>query len=167
MTGYSDIRPAGTTVSWLHSVYKILITPAETNGLLGMFSATGLPNSGPPRHVHLHEDEVIHIVEGEVEFWLEGETFFRGAGDTVFIPRGKEHAFHIVSETPARFITCMTPGGFESFFAAVAQRGLQIPQHMPEVASVGAAYGCRFTGPPIRAAQVADGKLKVVLDDAR
>lgn len=145
-----DILPAGTTVSWLHSVYKILITPDETGGLLGMFATVGKPHSGPPRHIHHNEDEVIHVVEGEVLFWLEGETFTRGAGDTVFIPRGREHAFHILSETPARFVTCMTPGGFESFFAAVANRGLQIPQHMPEISAVAATYGCEFTGPPVR-----------------
>lgn len=145
----ADAFPAGTTVSWLHSVYKILITPAETNGLLGMFSAVGRPNSGPPRHIHLNEDEVIHIVEGEVRFWLEGETFVRGAGDTVFIPRGTEHAFFILSATPARFVTCVTPGGFESFFASAAGRGLQIPQHKAELDALAADYGAVFTGPPI------------------
>lgn len=150
MNANAEILPAGTTVSWLHSVYKILITPNETNGVLGMFSAIGKPNSGPPRHIHHHEDEVIHIVDGEVRFWLEGETFVRHSGDTVFIPRGKEHAFHISSSTPAHFVTCMTPGGFESFFASVANRGLQIPQNFPQVKALGVDYGCEFTGPPIQ-----------------
>lgn len=145
----AEAFPPGTTVSWLHSIYRILLTPAETDGTLGMFSAIGRPDSGPPRHVHHFEDEVIHIVEGEVRFWLEGETFDRRAGDTVFIPRGKEHAFHILSETPARFVTCVTPGGFESFFAAVAGKGLQIPAHRAEIDALAQAYGCEFTGPPI------------------
>jgi quercetin dioxygenase-like cupin family protein len=144
-----DAFPAGTTVSWLHSVYKILMTPEETNGRLGMFSAVGKPNSGPPRHIHHNEDEVIHIVEGDVRFWLDGETFLRRTGDTVFIPRGKEHAFHILGEFPARFVTCLTPGGFESFFASVANRGLQIPQHKTEIDALAADYGCEFTEPPI------------------
>ncbi|MGX1307375.1 quercetin dioxygenase-like cupin family protein [Amorphus suaedae] len=144
-----DAYSAGTTVSWLHSVYRILITPEETNGLLGMFSAVGAPRSGPPRHIHHNEDEVIHLVEGEVRFWLDGESFVRGSGDTVFIPRGKEHGFFILSETPARFVTCMTPGGFEGFFASVANRGLQIPQHAPEIGVLAAGFGCEFTGPPI------------------
>ncbi|MAY62513.1 MAG: cupin [Rhizobiales bacterium] len=144
-----DCYPAGTTVNWLNSVYKILITPEETNGLLGMFSAISKPRTGPPRHVHLNEDEIIHIVAGEVQFWLEGESFVRRSGDTVFIPRGKEHGFFILSETPARFITCLTPGGFESFFAAAAQRGLQIPQHRTEIDALASGYGSRFTGPPV------------------
>jgi quercetin dioxygenase-like cupin family protein len=148
----ADAFPAGTTVSWLHSVYKILMTPAETGGQLGMFSAVGEPGSGPPRHVHHNEDEIIHVVEGEVLFWLDGETFMRSAGDTVFVPRGKEHAFHILSKTPARFVTCLTPGGFESFFASVAKRGLQIPLHKKEIDTVAADFGCEFTGPPVRAA---------------
>jgi quercetin dioxygenase-like cupin family protein len=150
-----DVFPAGTTVSWLHSVYKILITPAETNGLLGMFSAVGKPGSGPPRHIHHNEDEIIHIVDGEVLFWLEGESFVRRSGDTVFIPRGKEHGFHILSKTPARFVTCLTPGGFEGFFASVANRGLRIPDHNSEIDAVAADFGCEFTGPPIRSAAAA------------
>ena len=145
----SSAFPAGTTVSWLHTVYKILVTPTETDGQLGMFSAIVRPQSGPPRHVHLNEDEIIHVVEGEVRFWLEGTTFTRGAGDTVVIPRGKEHAFHVLSETPARFVTCVTPGGFESFFASAAGRGLQIPQHRVEIDALAAEFGCRFTGPPV------------------
>jgi quercetin dioxygenase-like cupin family protein len=144
-----DAFPVGTTVSWSHAVYKILITPKETNGQLGMFSALGKPQSGPPRHIHHNEDEVIHIVDGDVRFWLEGETFLRSTGDTVFIPRGKEHAFFILSETPARFVTCLAPGGFESFFASVANRGLQIPQHQSEIEALASGYGCEFTGPPL------------------
>lgn len=150
MNAHVEFLPAGTTVSWLHSVYRILITPAETNGQLGMFSVIGKPNSGPPRHIHHNEDEVIHLVEGDVHFWLEGETFVRGAGDTVFIPRGKEHTFHIVGDSPARFVTCVTPGGFESFFASVAKRGLEIPRHSAEINAVAARFGCEFTGPPLR-----------------
>ena len=147
-----DAFPAGTSVSWLQSVYTILITPTETNGLLGMFSAVVKPQSGPPRHIHHNEDEIIHIVEGQARFWLEGESFMRQAGDTVFIPRGKEHAFLVTSDTAARFVTCVTPGGFEGFFASVAKRGLQIPQHKAEIDALASAFGCEFTGPPIQAA---------------
>jgi quercetin dioxygenase-like cupin family protein len=148
----ADSFPAGTTVTWLHSVYRVLVTPAETGGALGMFSAVVAPRSGPPRHVHHNEDETITVVEGEVRFWLDGESFVRGPGDAVFVPRGKEHGFFVLSETPARFVTCVTPGGFESFFASAATRGLRIPEHRVELDALAAAYGCAFTGPPIAAA---------------
>jgi quercetin dioxygenase-like cupin family protein len=146
--------PAGTTVSWLQSVYSILITPAETHGALGMFSAVVKPQSGPARHVHHNEDEIIHIVEGEVLFWLEGETFLRRAGDTVMVPRGKQHAFLVTSNDAARFVTCVTPGGFEGFFASVTKQGLQFPQHKAAVDAMAAAFGCEFTGPPLQVPSV-------------
>jgi len=114
-----------------------------------MFAVVGKPNFGPPRHIHHGEDEVIHIIEGDVRFWIEGETFVRCAGDTVCIPRGKEHAFRIIGDTPARFVTCVTPGGFESFFATVANRGLQVSHHMAEIRALAARFGCEFTRPPI------------------
>ncbi len=152
MNAYPKIAEAGATVTWLHSVYRILVTPDQTGGALGMFSAIGAPNSGPPRHIHYNEDEIIHVVEGEVEFWLDGSTRVCGAGETVVIPRGKPHSFHILSQTPARFVTVLTPGGFEGFFPAVARQGLQIPRHMKEIAALGRDYGCEFTGPPLRAA---------------
>lgn len=144
--------PTGTTVSWLQSVYTILVTPSETSGALGMFSAVVKSQSGPARHVHHNEDEIIHIVAGEVLFWLEGETFTRRGGDTVIVPRGKQHAFLVTGNDAARFVTCVTPGGFEGFFANAAKAGLQIPQHREAVDAMAATFGCAFTGPPLRAA---------------
>ena len=151
MTAYFPIHPTGTTATWLNTVYRVLLTPVESGGAVGMFSAIVQPNSGPPRHIHHNEDEIIHVVDGEVEFWLEGRTMQRGSGDTVFIPRGREHAFHVSGPRPAQFVTVLTPGGFESFFAADAERDLEPQRHRAELDALAACYGCRFTGPPLRA----------------
>tara|TARA_R110002020_G_scaffold135228_6_gene302042 strand:- start:4437 stop:4916 length:480 start_codon:yes stop_codon:yes gene_type:complete len=150
MNAYTPLRPAGTTVRWLDSVYTIQLGPAETGGAVGMFAAIVQPDAGPPRHIHRNEDEIIHVIEGEVTFWLEGQILARRGGDTVFIPRGKEHAFHVTGAEPARFVTVVTPGGFESFFARAAEAGLQPQRHRAELDALAAAYGCVFTGPPLR-----------------
>ena len=44
-----------------------------------------------------------------------------GAAKGIFIPRGKEHAFLVTGPRPAEFVTAVTPGGFESFFARAAE----------------------------------------------
>jgi Mannose-6-phosphate isomerase len=141
----------GKTVHWLHSTYKTLLTPRESAGVLGIFESVSAPDSGPPRHIHHKEDETFYVLQGEVVFWLEGKTFTKGPGDVVFVPRGKEHTFHVVGREAARLLTILTPGGFEGFFPAVAARNLRIPEDMAEVVQVGAGYNLEFTGPPLKA----------------
>lgn len=149
MTKHFSAKP-GDSVRWLQSNYKALLTPAQSNGALGIFESVCAPDSGPPRHVHLEEDETFYILSGEVLFWLEGETMTKTAGEVVFVPRGKEHAFHVIGPAPARFLALMTPGGFESFFFAVATAGYDIPRDMDEIARVAADFNLRFTGPPLK-----------------
>lgn len=144
-----EIAETGTTVSWLHATYKILLTPVETNGQLGMFETLYPPNAGPPRHVHHHEDETAYLLEGQAMYWVEGRTFTRSAGEAVCVPRGQEHTFRVIGDTPAKFITVMTPGGFESFFASVANRDLRVPEHMAQIREIAKVYNMDFTGPPL------------------
>lgn len=141
----------GTTVEWLHSTYKILLTPEQTNGQLGLFETLGAPESGPPLHVHHQEDETFYILQGEVTFWLEGQTVTKGAGETMFVPRGKEHTYHVVGPNPARMLVMMTPGGFEAFFVAMAAGTYRIPEDMPKVVETAWTYNLEFTGPPLKA----------------
>lgn len=141
----------GQTVQWMHSTYKTLLTPGQSNGNLGIFESVCLPNTGPARHVHHDADETFFILQGEMNFWLEGELMTRGAGDCVFIPRGSQHTFIVVGSDPARMLVMMTPGGFEGFFAEVAARNLKAPENMPEIAEIGARYHLEFVGPPLGA----------------
>jgi hypothetical protein len=82
--------------------------------------------SGPPRHVHDREDETFVVLTGECEFWLEGTSFIRGPGESAFIPRGREHTFRVAGSEPSRHLLILTPGGFESFFAEMAQASFRI-----------------------------------------
>lgn len=141
----------GQTVQWMHSTYKTLLTPVQSNGSLGIFESVCQPNTGPARHVHHDADETFYILQGEMTFWLEGELMKRGAGDCVFIPRGKHHTFVVVGSEPARMLVMMTPGGFEGFFAEVAARNLRAPEDMPEISAIGTRYHLEFVGPPLGA----------------
>jgi quercetin dioxygenase-like cupin family protein len=149
MNAHTEIFGPGTTVDWLGGTFRILLTPAETEGRLGMFEAVVPPGFGPPRHIHSNEDETVLILKGEVRYWLAGEIFERRAGDVVFLPRGKEHTFKIIGETPARLIGIVTPGGFEAFFPTVAKRKISPPEDAAQFAAIAASFGSEFTGPPL------------------
>jgi mannose-6-phosphate isomerase-like protein (cupin superfamily) len=143
-----QIDVAGRHVEWMGTSYFMKLAAAETGGAIGIYEGVSPAGFGPPIHVHHREDEIFAIREGEVEFWLDGESMFRKAGDVVFLPRGVPHTFRVLGNRPGRMLTILTPGGFESFFAAVADRGYVMPGNMREVAQVGAAYGLEFRGPP-------------------
>lgn len=137
-------------VNWLGTSYKIHLA-REHGESLGMFESVAPARSGPPRHVHHREDEIFYILSGDVLFWLEGESAIKGPGEVVFVARGREHTFQVVSDRPARMLTLLTPGGFEGFFGEMARNGYRIPEDMKEVTAVGERYGVRFTGPPLGA----------------
>ncbi len=135
--------------SWLGTAYKIMLTPAETGGHLGLFESLDQPGYGPPRHIHNKEDETFYVLSGEVEFWMNGQTRMAGPGNTIFVPRGTEHTFRVAGELPARMLTMMTPGGFEGFFAEMAKHRCRIPEDMDQVAEIGEQFNLTFTGPPL------------------
>jgi oxalate decarboxylase/phosphoglucose isomerase-like protein (cupin superfamily) len=95
-----------------------------------------------------------------VEFWVAGKTIFAQAGEMLTVPRGTEHCFRIIGDAPARMLTIMTPGGFESFFVDVARENLRIPEDMQRISEIGTKYDLEFTGPPIGAADHSKGEMR-------
>lgn len=136
-------------VQWMGTWYKTILTTADSDGAMSVVDSVSPPNAGPPRHIHHDADEVFVLLSGDVEFWLEGETFTRGPGQTVFIPRGKQHTFRVVSDQPSRHIIILTPGGFEQFFEDMARAQTRIPDDMPAVEESAARHHLTFTGPPL------------------
>jgi hypothetical protein len=43
----------------------------------------------------------------------------------------------------------MTPGGFDTFFAEMAEGGFRIPEDMDAINESAARHNMRFTGPPL------------------
>ena len=137
------------TREWNGTTYRTILDASETEGAMSIFDSVSPPRSGPPRHVHDAEDETFIILSGEVEMWLEGESFTRGPGETAFIPRGAEHTFRVISDHPCRHLVILTPGGFDAFFAEMAEGGYAIPADMPRIIEIAARHNLRFTGPPL------------------
>lgn len=143
-----DLATRDTHV-WNGTTYRTILDTSETGGAMSIVDSVSPPRSGPPRHVHDAEDEVFVVLSGEVEFWLDGETFVKGPGESAFIPRGKEHTFWVISDHPSRHLVILTPGGFEGFFAEMAEGQFRIPEDMEAINESAVRHKLRFTGPPL------------------
>ena len=136
-------------ITWLGTDYRLLLSPDDTGGAMSIVDSVAPPGSGPPRHIHHAEDETFVLLSGECTFWLAGETRSAGAGDSVFVPKGAEHTFRVISNHPCRHLSILTPGGFEGFFADMARGGLRIPEDMAAIEESAARHNLTFTGPPL------------------
>lgn len=134
---------------WMGVLYRTILSSADTNGAISIIDCVSPAGSGPPRHIHHDADETFVVLSGDTEFWLEGETHMRGPGEAIFIPKGREHCFRVLSTTPARHLTILGPGGFEAFFQKMAADALQIPQDMTVIKEIAQHHHLTFTGPSL------------------
>ena len=137
------------------------LTSAETDGTLAVGHAVVRPGGEPPLHVHAREDETFYVVDGQITFQRGGERIEAGAGDTVFMPRGVQHGFAVITET-ASLLQVFTPGGLEEAFRSLSQPapagelppapdGPPPPEAVDAMTARFAEYGVEFTGPPLAA----------------
>jgi mannose-6-phosphate isomerase-like protein (cupin superfamily) len=75
---------------------------------------------GAPLHRHSREDEYTFVIEGRVGALLGDETIYGEPGDLIFKPRGQWHTFWNAGDSPARILEIISPGGFEGYFAELA-----------------------------------------------
>jgi len=93
---------------------------AETTG--GSFSIIEeIAPLDTPLHVHQNEDELFVVLEGEHVFQVGDDEFDAGPGGVVFGPRGILYAHRRVVARTGRFLTMVSPAGFEGFFRELAE----------------------------------------------
>jgi quercetin dioxygenase-like cupin family protein len=92
---------------------------------------------GSPVHTHAREDEWSFVLAGEVGVEIDGTATAAGPGDLVLKPRGIPHAFWNAGDAPARLLEVITPGGFEDYFAALAE----VLPDLSRVAELAQQYG--------------------------
>jgi quercetin dioxygenase-like cupin family protein len=137
-------------IQWQGVHYKTILRTGDSDGAMSIVDSVSPSGSGPPRHIHHDADETFIVLAGDVLFWLEGQQTVRGPGETMFVPRGKDHTFRVVSDTPSRHLVILTPGGFEGFFEEMAEKNHRIPEDMAAIAEAGARFRLTFTGPPLQ-----------------
>lgn len=123
----------------------VLLSGAETDGKLAMCLSVTPPESGPPPHYHLNEDEWFFPLEGEVEFLIDGEWQAVETGATVFIARGTVHTFRNSGSEPLKMLIQTTPAGFETFFERCAQEFSKAgPPDMARIIEISAEHGIHY-----------------------
>jgi quercetin dioxygenase-like cupin family protein len=133
-------------------VDAIKATAAQTGGSFGLKESTAPRGSGPPLHVHEHEDEACYVLEGEVTFFLGDDVFSASAGAWVYLPRRIPHSLRIDS-AQARTLWLAVPGEFMSFFENFPVAGEdgnpsgESPD-LEQMAAAAARYGVTILGPP-------------------
>jgi quercetin dioxygenase-like cupin family protein len=157
-TRQAYVSHQGEALWYFDGLLEFLVPSDATGGALSVFRATMPEGSGPPRHVHTREDEVILVLEGTVRFEADGEHTVGGPGTAVFVPRGVPHSFRVESEV-AVTLAIITPGAFEQMFRAASvpaeARTLPTPRMAPvdfaAVSAVQAELGAHVVGPPLTA----------------
>ena len=93
-----------------NSVAAVVTRPGEqASGDGSTFCLRDWRGTGPPLHVHHHDDEAWHVLEGTLNFRLgSGERRIEvQAGGTVFVPAGVPHTWEAPPD--ARYLLVLTP----------------------------------------------------------
>ena len=133
-----------------------LLSEQQTGGAFSLFHATIPPDSGPPLHVHSHEDEYFYILSGRFEFSDGDDRHAVMPGFCLHAPQGSLHTFRNIGSTPGSFLVIITPGGFENFFAEMSA----LPPGPPDMArliEIASRYQIRYAAPPGDQPTIASG----------
>ena len=122
------------------------VMPRETDGRLFVVEQTSPGRGGPPRHVHLHQEEWFFALEGDFVVEVGGRAHRLGPGDSILAPRNIPHTWAFVGDGVGRLLIGFTPAGrMEAFFRAVTATGA-MPSEDP---GLWLAHGMRVVGPPL------------------
>ena len=101
---------------------RFMISAARSDGGFSLVEHPMAPRAlGAPLHRHSREDEYSYVLEGHVGVQLGDEILHGKPGDLVFKPRGQWHTFWNAGDEPARLLEIISPGGFETYFAQLAE----------------------------------------------
>lgn len=124
------------------------ISTADSEGALFLWEVTVAEKSGPPRHVHFHQDEWFYVVQGEFVAEIGGTMYFLSPGDSILLPRGVPHAYAHLSDGVGKMLIAVFPAcTFEQFHEESRQVGPGATRE--EMEELFRKHGMKEVGPPI------------------
>jgi quercetin 2,3-dioxygenase len=124
--------------------YKI--APQDTGGSLFVIEQTMLARGGPPRHMHLAQEEWFYPLEGEFVVEVNGRTRRLMPGDSLLAPREIVHSWAYVGDGPGKILIAFSPAGkMESFFRETTKANAMPPRD-PELWRT---HDMVLVGPPL------------------
>ena len=127
------------------SVIEFKVIPGDSNGLL-VLENTFHAKGGPPRHVHLDQDEWFYAVDGEFVVEIGQDRFRMHPGDSVLAPRKIPHVWACAGNGRGSMLIVFSPAGkMEGFFREVTKANA-MPSQSPELWR---EHGMEVVGPPL------------------
>lgn len=134
-------RPARLSrVAWIHNAVTgealdFVKTAADTGGAYLEFNISARPGfSGPPRHVHPHQEECFTVFAGRLGVEVNGQTGILGPGDEAVIPAGQPHTWWVEGEEIASGQGRVTPAlHFTELLSAITRSANENGSEMPSV----------------------------------
>ena len=144
--GQSIVGPGeGRVLQVLGEAITVKIAGEQTDGKYAVIEEVSPIESGPPLHVHRHEDEVFYVLEGKVEFQLGDQRFSANAGSVAFLPKNIPHTVHNVGSSPSKVLVVIIPARFVKFFEDIDALAKPTPEQAMEL---GKKYDLTFLPPP-------------------
>ena len=112
---------AGESFPFAGGTLTIKEDGSRTRGELAVVEIELPPNSSaPPQHLHHRHEESWYVLDGELEFTVGDQSTLLGPGGwgagSIEVP----HTFRNCGDTPARFLSTMTPGFYLEYFKELA-----------------------------------------------
>lgn len=124
------------------------VVGGQTGGGLLVLEQIDDGKGGPPRHVHLSQDEWFYVLQGHYRIEVGEDRYELGAGDSVLAPRGIAHVWAHVGDGIGRMLVEFHPAGaMEAFFVRATRLGGVASG--PEMSRLFADHGMQLVGPPL------------------
>jgi quercetin dioxygenase-like cupin family protein len=159
-TGESKRRRGGVSVPAGHDrfgqrreVFGLLpidvkVGAKDTAGGLLVLEQIDDRRGGPPRHVHLNQDEWFYVLDGKYVVEVGDTRFDLVTGDSILAPRGVPHVWAHVGNGTGKMLVGFQPAGeMERFFLEATELS-GIPSG-PELAKLFSDHGMQLLGPPL------------------
>ncbi len=130
----------------------IKVSSEDSSGAFFLSEQPSGSRGGPPKHLHLEEDELFYCLAGEYIVEVGDRRYELHPGDAVLGPRRVPHAFAFVGNTPGRLLVGFTPAGrMEQFFRDLDARGRYFGTGTEEDRQIARErYGVVNVGPPLK-----------------
>ena len=131
----------GETMTVFGNKLTIKAGAEDTGGAFCLVDYAAVPGfPGPPPHVHHETADMFFVLEGELTARLGDETLTLGPGSFVLVPPGTVHTFWNPSDRPVRFLSLMSPGGFEQYFRDLRDAFGDGPPDVARIGEIAARY---------------------------
>lgn len=110
---------AGKHIAIAGDINSILASKNDTEGTYSVVESKVFPNGGPIPHIQTREHEGFYILEGEVTFTVQEKEIIAKPGTFVNIPPNVTHSFKNKTNSLAKMLIILAPGGLEDLFVEV------------------------------------------------